>query len=91
MRRALSENLPVMIQERHSKVFFNSLLCQSLWTYEKKSLESLVANPESIEEWVSVEFLRKAYSRYAQSPQSAFKEAQFLLAALTLSNWRNQC
>ena len=86
MRRALANVLPDVIRWRKTKGNLTPGLVWSLLMYDRKLVEdTILKNPEGIEEYADVDRLRQAYVRCAYRPDA--EDALAIIRTVALAQW----
>jgi len=86
MRRALANVLPDVIRWRKTKGNLTPGLVWSLLMYDRKLVEdTILKNPESLEEYADVDRLRQAYVRCAYRPDA--EDALAIIRTVALAQW----
>jgi asparagine synthase (glutamine-hydrolysing) len=89
LRRALGNILPAEVQWRKNKSNLGPNFERGLLAYERERLEEVILKDSgTIEKYVDLDFLRKAYSRFASG--RAGDDALTIWKAVSLSVWLNR-
>ncbi|MBU7581637.1 MAG: lasso peptide isopeptide bond-forming cyclase [Nostoc sp. TH1S01] len=89
LRNAMTDILPPKIQQRVSKGNLSFNFQRRFLEDWRETVEHVINQPQSIEPYVNLPFLRAAYDHYSQFPQSK-EDSLHILSGVTLALWLSQ-